>query len=193
MKKYFAVFFIVIFIFSSCAIHRKFPFICFRKECVLGQLGYYKLKALNKRTKANSTIRKKKRSRRRDKEKNKEIVTDVTIDSGRKDSLIYFKGRSPGICTETKLVIFQKTDHWDTLLVYFPDHEKNISENKKKELRDYVEKAGTESIISILIKNCHSKNILSEHEIIWLNERGRKIVKYLNSLSVPKSKINIED
>ena len=110
-----------------------------------------------------------------------------------KEPITYDLGQSKGICRELKLIFSEKSKDTDTISVYFPDRNKNISDEKKRELKEYVEKIGADSITQIFIKNCHSKSILTEHEIIWLEERARKIARYLKTLNLPKSKIKTEE
>jgi hypothetical protein len=193
MRKHIALFLIIAFLFSSCAIHRKFPFICFRKECVLGQLGFYKMKEAGKRMKINANVRRSKRAAKKRKSQSKGENIRIDVAEPKKDSLRYGGGKSAGICKETKLVIFQKTESCDTILIYFPLKERDITEDKKKELKDFVEKAGADVITEVIIKNCHNKNVLTEHELTWLNERARKITKYLKTLHIEKTKIKTEE
>ncbi len=144
--------------------------------------------------KINANARKNKRARKKNRsDPGKGEIIKTEPENSKKDSLTYNGGRSAGICRETKLVIFQRKQNRDTILVYFPRNEGDMSDDKKRELKEYIEKAGADEIIEIIIKNCHDKNVLTEHEILWLNERARKITKYFKKLNVPKAKIRIEE
>ena len=107
-RKYLVIICIILIfsLFSSCAIHRKFPFICFKKECVLSQLHYYDAKESFRRAKINSSVRKKKRDMNRSKErarKDKSYPPDAKlIEKREKDSLDYSKGFA-GLCDESKI------------------------------------------------------------------------------------------
>lgn len=194
---------ITAFFLSSCAIHFKFPFICFRKECILGvfDLSGGRKEAGGKRgfkQKAGMFIskfnkkRKRKNSKKQRERDNKEVLRAEKDTLPEKPEITYAPGSSSGICRELKIIILKKNNTSDTLLVYYPEHTKRLTEEKKKELQNYVEKLGIGEIEEVQISNCHKKDILTEHEIIWFEERERKIYKFLKVIEVPKEKIKKE-
>lgn len=65
MKKIAVIFFVLLMLFESCAIHKEFPFICFNGECVANQLKFKKVKASLKasftKMSLKASMRKKKR------------------------------------------------------------------------------------------------------------------------------------
>ncbi len=187
---------------SSCAIHRKFPFICFRKECVLSQLHYYDAKDSFRRAKINASVRKKKRDMNRSKhraKKDKSFPPDSTlIEKQEKDSLDYSKGFA-GLCDESK-VIFSYTlfndsissTKNDTITIRYLFDKKEPSADEKNEMKLLLEKIGQKYLLEIWIKGCHNRSVLSEYELYWLDTRIQKIKKYLKKLEVPSIKIKID-
>ena len=66
-------------LFSSCAIHDKFPYICLRWGCFAKQVGLPDKKVIMKRMQTNAKVRKKKREakKRKRNKMNETIVTNA--------------------------------------------------------------------------------------------------------------------
>ena len=198
--------FLIFSLFYSCAIHRKFPFICFRKECVLSQLHFYDAKESFRRAKINSSVRKKKREMNRSKErarKDKSYPPDQKlIDKREKDSLDYSKGFA-GLCDESKVIFsyslindsssLTKNYKNDTITIRYLFDKKEPSPDEKNEMKALLEKIGQKYLFEIWIKGCHNRSVLSEYELYWLDTRIYKITKYLKKLEVPSNKIKTDN
>lgn len=193
------IIFLIIVLFSSCAIHSSFPFICFRKECIIAT---FSLSSPRKEAGGNRGIKqsvkilfaksKAKKIKRRSKKQrsNLKIEVDTIFE---KEKILYSPGSSTGICREIQMIIFKKELINDTIVVYFRNNLKKISEEQKQKLKEYIDTVGSNYITKILLKNCHDKNILIEHEIIWLEERALKLAKFLKTLNMPNAIIKIEE
>ncbi|MGZ3901164.1 MAG: hypothetical protein ACXVNM_11550 [Bacteroidia bacterium] len=195
MKKCLLYFLAFVFIIqlTSCAIHRKFPFICFKKECVLGQLGYYSARESFKRAKINGKVRKHKKEIKRNlrlSRKGKKPPYDLEKEKKQSDSLTYARGFS-GVCKELKIV-FVSTNK-DTVIAHYAFDEKDLSEDEKKVIKDLVGKNGAALFNEVIIINCHKRSILSEYEAFWMDERTRRIKKFLKPLGIPPIKVNVEE
>lgn len=174
----------------NCAIHRKFPFICYKKECVLSQLGYYGARESFKRAKINASVRRHKRMVKRNIKAGRKGLKppyDTNKESAKKDSLTYSGGFS-GICKEMKIIFVTEKDSVvqqnDTLVVNYLFEERDLSEVEKKAIKILVEKNTSSHFKQILISNCHGRSVMSEYEIGWTEQRERKIIKYLKSLGI---------
>lgn len=178
---------------TSCAIHRKFPFICFKKECVLGQMGFYAARESFRRAKINATVRKHKREVKRNVRRGrrgKKPPYDLEKEKKQADSLTYIGGFS-GICKELKLVFVSEKN--DTLIAHYGFDDKDLREGEKQLVKELVEKVKAANIKEVVVINCHKRSVLSEHEAAWMDERVRKIRKYLNKLGVSPILVRAEE
>lgn len=179
---------------SSCAIHRKFPFICFKKECVLGQLGYYSARESFKRAKTNASVRKHKRIVKRNVRRGRKGLDppyDLVKEKKQADSLTYLGGFA-GICKEIKMVFIEPLKR-DSVLMTYKFDQKDISPDGKKIIKELVDKIGASSLSQILIINCHKRSVLSEYEMVWMDERVRKIKKYLKTIGIEEIKVFVDE
>jgi len=179
---------------ASCAIHRKFPYICYRKECVLSQLGFYAAKESFRRAKINASVRQHKRMVRkniRNGRKGLKPPYDTEKENRQRDSLTY-SGGFAGLCKETKVIFTRLNSSKDTVIINYLFEEKDPSADEKMAMKNCIDKTGVQEIEEILIKSCHNRSVMSEYEILWLDERARRISKYLKTLEIPKEKIKQE-
>lgn len=196
--------FILIFsLIASCAIHRKFPFICFKKECVLGQLGIYGAMEAVKRGKINSNVRKKKRQMKRSRNraaKDKTYPPDPVLQEEKnRDSLAYVKGFA-GLCKDIKIVFIHEMKREcsdcnndvrrDSVIVLYKFDERELSEESKQAITKIISNTQIDHINEITIKNCHNKSVMSETELFYMNERIRRIKKHLKKLGIPEKEIS---
>ncbi len=190
-KKVFPIF-IALLLFSSCAIHKKFPFICFRWECVVAQLKFPELKASIRLNKAIANSKRKKRNRGKTdnskiKEINKPNINQVEKQSDpnantRKDSVFTFSAPPPPVKTETS----------DTLIIYnYNLNEDNISEPDKNELKKYIVRVGNK-ISQIKIKGFSDAEEDSHHKGME-KQRVKKIYKLLRRLGISPEKLFISE
>lgn len=195
---------IITFSLSSCVIHYKFPFICFRKECLMDVFSFSGSKkdsggkrGLKQKVSifmAKYNAKKRRRNGKKQREfARKEDLKEAKDTIPEKEPVTYSLGKSKGICNDIKVIVLKKTTKADTVLVYFPEYTRRLVDDEKLKLKNYIEALSPDSIVEIRMKNCHSKNILTYHEIIWLEERERKISQFLRSLNISKSKIITEE
>jgi hypothetical protein len=203
-KKYLLIV-MVLFLISGCAIHRKFPFICFKKECVLGQMGFYAAKDSFRRAKINAKVRKHKRMIKRNIKagrKGKQPPYDIEKENRQRDSLAYTGGFA-GVCKEMKVIFVEMpraiqsetAPVWrkDTVIVKYMFDEKDLSTDEKKAVSELIAKYGATSFGEVLIVNCHSRSVLSEFELLMLSERERNIIRYLKKSGIPPKRISTGD
>jgi hypothetical protein len=198
---------IVVLIFSvfSCAIHRKFPFICFKKECVLGQMGFYAARDGFRRAKINTKVRKHKRMIKKNIKagrKGKKPPYDTNLEKKQSDSLAYTGGFA-GVCKNVNIIFEEMPKaiqsetppvwHKDTVVAHYTFEDRDLSEKDKKIIKELVEKRGPGYFGEIRIINCHRKSVLSDFEILMLTEREKRIIKYLKKLGISENRVVIED
>lgn len=190
MKKFFILFLLVAF--TSCAIHPRFPFICFNKGCVLKQTGFYAARDGIKRAKINASVRRHKRMVKRNIKAGRKGIKppyDLDKENRKRDSLTYSGGFS-GLCKESR-VIFESHKN-DTVVINYFFEEKEPSDDEKLAMKKIIDTQGLQNIERIHIKSCHSRTVMSEYEKAWLDERARSVQKYLKSMGVQNEKVNIE-
>jgi len=176
------------FIFSSCAIHKKFPFICFRKDCVKVQFGIYKLKAWKKNRQGKANMRRNKANSKAGLNKKKK---GVAIDNGYNpnDTLGYAGGSTAATCNEVKVVFFNRSTN-DTIIVGFQSNE--IAELDQVQLNGYLYKNNTSDIIKVKLCDCASNNHETEYSKGSYLQHAAKVSTHLKSKGVPKRKIEFE-
>lgn len=161
---------------------------------MLSQLGFYTARESFKRAKINASVRKHKRMVKRNIKNGRKGLKppyDTAKENRKKDSLTYSGGFS-GICKEMSLV-FETLLKKDTIVAHYRFDAKDLSEDEKKIIDGLVKKTGPESFTKIIIINCHKKSVLSEYELVWTEERSRKIKKYLKSIGVPTDIVRMDD
>ena len=91
MKKIVILFFVLLMLFGSCAIHKEFPFICINPKCVANQFKYnfnkikVSLKASSSKMNLKASMRKKKRyadNRKKKSIENNAENSDELVNSG---------------------------------------------------------------------------------------------------------------
>ncbi|MBA3663176.1 MAG: hypothetical protein H0W61_03080 [Bacteroidetes bacterium] len=160
---------------------------------MLGQLGFYAAKTTMKRAKINASVRKHKREVNRNvrrARKGHQPPYDLIKEKKDVDSLTYLGGFS-GICKELKLVFTSLKQ--DTVIANYRFEEKDLSVDEKQVIKELVEKAGPDQFTNVIIYNCHRRSVLSETEASWMDERVRKIRKYLKTLGIKENKVVVEE
>ena len=144
---------VLIVCFSSCAIHKKFPFICFRFECIKAQLKFPGLKANIKRNRAEAAAKKRKRNGASNKESARiKDITKPTVDRTG-DENPPADTRKDSVFTLSAPVIVPKAENQDTLIIYnFDLYEDIICYEQKTELKKYILRVGSQKISQIKIK-----------------------------------------
>ena len=178
-------------LFSSCAIHKKFPFICFRWECVVAQLKFPELKASIRLNKAIASSKRKKRNRAKSVSSGIKEVNKPNINQTEKQSDPNANTRKDSVFTFSAPVMVTKTETQDTLIVFeYKLNEENISDENKNELKNYIVKVGAGKISQIKINGFSDAEEDSHHKGMGTT-RAKKIYKLFAKLGIPSSKITI--
>lgn len=158
---------------NSCAIHKKFPFICFASGCVKEQFKVREIKAGIKRMKGEASVRKRRRN------KNKPDINHIEASAETKKT------------TDTVLVenpMKFSLENQDTLItIQFSPKDDLISTEDQLFLKHYIAKSNTNKIIEIFIQEFYDEN-----QTVKAN-RANTIKLYLISLGVPKEKLTVKN
>lgn len=158
---------------NSCAIHKKFPFICFASGCVKEQFKVREIKAGIKRMRGEASLRKRKRNKGKSdlnhveaSAETKTIADTVNVEQSMKFSLV----------------------KQDTLItIQFSSKDEIISAEDQLFLKHYMAKTNTSKIIEIFIQEFYDEN-----QTVKTN-RVNAIKLYLISLGVPKEKLTVKN
>ena len=158
---------------NSCAIHKKFPFICFASGCVKEQFKVREIKAGIKRMKGEASLRKRKRNKSKSdinhveaNAETKTIADTVNVEQSMKFSFV----------------------KQDTLItIHFSANDELISTEDQLFLKNYFAKTNTSKIIEIFIQEFYDEN----QKVKTL--RANHIKLYLINLGVPKEKLTIKN
>lgn len=183
--------FTCVFLFCCCAIHKKSPFICFRRGCVKEALGINQLKAFKKNIRGKAQIRRN-RANAKLNLKNKKRKTKHTSYS---DS-ISIGNISAQSCELIKMVFFKlrkiNQPPTDTFLVHFRQPEDEIDELSEIQIRGYLLKIDLNQLSKI--KLCYCTNSEKKNELsrgLYL-QRSKKITRLLKDKGISKQKIELE-
>ena len=198
---------IIVLLIASCAIHDKFPFICFRWSCIAAEfkLPSVNASAMKKQRKSRASARKKKRQRARNKrarEKGNVVSKPNYSESNtqenkneeppaKKDSLKY----SFTTVSEDKYIVikFFKTDppKVDSILIKYPDDGDEISAYDKQTLKNYVDSNKVEKIAFINLREHVGTKEEDKHKNKHITPIKRNILDYFIQLGVPREKIRV--
>lgn len=194
-----------LFLFQSCAIHAKFPFICFYPACVKGQLGIDRLPGLKKQFKAGLNKRKRKataRNNRNDKLRDSNRKTryssprsdantsekDTVI--AKKDSVYSFRGESKGHII--RLVFKRAGKTSDSLSYFYTEDLNDISADDKNNLSNYLKISVPPAIEKIIIKDLLAPSEKGRHEKSILKYRAKNLIAFLRRQGIEETTILIE-
>jgi hypothetical protein len=179
-----------VFLLSSCAIHKQFPFICFRPGCIKAAFKIEGLKAWKKSRRGKAQIRK-----NRSNSKNTRKVKSYNINSENNDTT-GFGNMSTASCDIIKMVFFRsvKTNHdqTDTFLVHFRQPENEIDELSEVQIRGYLMKNNKAHILKIKLCYCSKEEKQNEFGKGLFLQRTGKIKKFLKEKNILKRKIESE-
>jgi hypothetical protein len=198
MERSFTTFicFLLVFCFTSCAIHDKFPFICFLPECVKRQ---YSLKGFKKRLSANIAMNRNKRERRRiavqrKKEKHNVLSNKNPISvkkSSDADTVEY--GRTI-VYTKYQMVFSSAPpERKDTLLVVHSSAEKHIMEDGRNQIYELVRSRRAENIRSVVFKQVRPDQADKSEDPSVVKPRIEKVKKFVAHQGVDRGKISCTD
>jgi hypothetical protein len=187
---------------QSCAIHAKFPYICFVPECVKGQLGIDRLPGLKKKMKAKAQVKRRKAMAKRSKKKNdpladrpgysdpREEEISSTNKQPKPDSVYAFRGEAK---KQLIYLIFSRSETKKDSLSYFYLEEKNdISEDDKNNLSNYIKITGYQNISGVLITGIVPKNEHGRHARSIAKYRSKRLIKLLREAGINAEIIQIE-
>jgi hypothetical protein len=187
-----ALFVLSVFLcFTSCVIHKKFPFICFLPECVKQE---YHLKGLKKRLQANVRMERNKRERRRmAARRGREASRDHKITGSNRSADTNEYGRT--VIYTKYLVVFRSNtyERKDTLLIVHSSSEKHIMEAGRNQIYELVRSLSADSIRSIAFRQVRLDQADQTDDPGVARTRERKIRKYLVHQGVNRRKISFTD
>lgn len=196
------VFVWIVLLFSSCAIHDKFPYICLRWGCFAKQVGLPDKKVVMKRMQTNAKVRKKKREakKRKRNKMNETIVTNTKPNSdspgqeneptetNKTDSTKY----SVKINGDSNYLILVFNEAHppgeDSLLIKYPD--KDFSEYEKTQIKNYVEGLDFGRGDSFIIKEFKE---YSQPELKGSTKAKERLIEFLKSLGINPKQIRFKD
>jgi len=187
---------LALILFTSCAIHKEFPFICFNRGCVKDQWNIPKLrhnvKIFRKQTVAK--IYKKK-----NKNNHLESRTEINIAKVYKDSLRVPK--STKAKTPDSIIVHEPINKKNTidtlanlskknnLTINYPFNDANISEEDRKKVEKYFEYIDVKNISKIIVRGYTDNLGSSSYNKNLSDQRAKKIYEYLIKLGIPSSKL----
>ncbi len=201
MVKRLFIYFLAVLFFVSCAIHAKFPFICFRWSCIAAELKLpsFNTSGMKKQRKANASLRKKKRQRRKNKRLAKKGISikenNTTADSGempqRLDSLKY---RFTVLKEERYIIIsFEKKDpvKTDSLFVRYNSDEDDVLDYDKQFIKMYLDSNKVETITLIKVREHFGDKEEDQRQNKHTSVTKEHIASFLMKLGVPREKIRL--
>lgn len=200
MVKKALILFISLLLFVSCAVHDKFPFICFRWSCIAAEFKLPSFKAtgsLKKQRKAKASLRKKKRQRAKNKRLREKgiAVPDIntTADAGetaeKADSLKYkFKALQ-----EDKYIIisFNRKDlvKTDSLFVRYNADGDDMLEYDKQVIKNYLDSTTVEKIILINVREHVGDKKEDDKHNKHASTVKEHVAQYFVQIGIPRDKI----
>lgn len=189
-------------LFSSCAIHDKFPYICLRWGCFAKQVGLPDKKVVMKRMQTNAKVRKKKREakKRKRNKMNETIVTNAKpnndshseeseqSETAKSDSTKY--SVTPNGDSNYLILVFNEAHPpgEDSLLMKYP--EDDFSEYEKEEIKKYVESIDFGKGDTFIIKEFKE---YSQPELRGSTKAKVKLLDFLKSLGINPKQIRFKD
>lgn len=195
--KYILHILIVSYFLSSCAIHKKFPFICFKSGCIKVQWGFYEMKAWKKNMDGKANARKKRANGKSNQKKrsNKSSLSNSNNDPN--DTLSYFIG-DVGKCNSIRMIINSFSDEHshisskiDTLIVSYNKTESEVNESGIVQIDNYFRKTSLVNITYIIIEDCDPNSKKNEISHSLLLQRAAKLKDLLIEKGIPKKKVKI--
>ncbi len=180
--------------FSSCAFHKKFPFICFRSGCVKVAFGVYKIKAWKKNRQGKANVRRSKANSKASlKKKKQNKTTDSNYNPN--DTLTYSSKGIKSNCNQLSIIFFKKNgfkkEKRDTLTINFDKDTKEITDLDKVQINIYLNKNTKTDIIKIKLSDCDQKNKSDYSRSLYLDRSG-KTSDYFKSKGIMRRKIELE-
>lgn len=190
LKKTFIIILTLVF-FSSCAIHKKFPFICFRFECVKAQLKFPNIRAAIKRNKGIAQAKRRKKYGASQESSRIKEITKPTVNRSDDESTPH-DTRKDSVFTFTPPAIKpREKEDQDTLIIFnYYLYEDVISEENKSDLKNYITRIGASKISQIKIKG-YADAAENRHHTGMDLLRAKKLYKLLGKYGVPSSKMII--
>lgn len=186
---------IICLLLSSCAIHKDFPFICFRWGCFAKQVGLPSGKAIKKQVQINAKVRKKKREAKKRKKNKPEpyIISDKkgSTEEAEKSKVIkkdtsvlsYF---AKGNANYLILVFLEAHPPGeDSLLINYPEN-REFSEYEKSAIKNFVDSVSVGSGDAFIIKE-YSEYL--QPELKGRTKAKEKLFRLLNDFGIAPKRI----
>lgn len=187
-------------IVQSCAIHKKFPFICFRWGCFANQVGLPDGKVLLKQAKVNAKVRKKKREakrRKRDKVNGIEVVKgkNATYEASREEAsekkdTVKTTYLSSGDLNFVILVL-QKAHPpgKDSMYVNTMDSD-TLTQSAKGSIKNFLNANDVDNHDIIVVKE---KIEYSNNELRGNSKQKEKVILFLEQLGIKRKQIRFKE
>jgi hypothetical protein len=184
----------------SCAIHDKFPFICFRWSCIAAELKlpHFDTTGMKKQMKARSSLRKKKRQRAKNKrlrEKGIAVPDNNPIVSGetpvKKDSLKY---RFAALSEDRYIIIsFDKKEpiKTDSIFVRYNNDEDDVLDYDKQIIRSYLDSNKVDNITLIKVREHFGDKKEDEQQNKHTSITKEHIAMFLMKFGIPRERIKL--
>jgi hypothetical protein len=187
--KYFQII-VVLLLFSSCAIHAGFPFICFRAECIknmwtLGKVNKPDTKAFKKRmmVKTKMLKRKIKNNKTLKAIKFPELPFDTT-QTGVGNSVVY-----------TRFILLfrikKQTGFCDTMIVSYSSQFKDILMDDKDRLAYLLQTLNPGRLEMVIVREIINKRTEINEPLYLVNRRNRTICRFLRHEGISRTKVKL--
>lgn len=185
----------------SCAVHDKFPFICFRWSCIAAEfkLPKFDTNGMKAARKARVSMRKKKRQRaknRRLSKKGKPIKnynenSEAEETVIKKDSLKY---RFSALQEDRYIIIsFNKKEpvKTDSIFVRYNSDGDDVLEYDKQFIKNYLDSNKVETISMIHVREHFGDKKENEMQNRHTSVTKEHVIMFLQKLGVPREKIKV--
>lgn len=183
----------------SCAIHDKFPFICFRWSCIASELKlpHFDTTGMKKQMKARSSLRKKKRQRAKNKrlrEKgiavpdNNSVAEEIPV---KKDSLKY---RFAALSEDKYIIIsFDKKApvKTDSIFVRYNYDEDDVLDYDKQIIKSYLDSNKADNITLIKVREHFGDRKEDQLENKHTSITKEHVAIFFMKLGIPREKIKL--
>lgn len=178
------LFLILLILFTSCAIHKSFPFICFKGSCIGKQWHFRDIKTAGKNIKVNANQRKKKREAKKRKRRGLEEKIESSEANGSLKEI-----EKPDIVKQDSITSFKiNFKGSDTLIVInYGAREDSITEEYQLVLEKYFKAHDTRKITEITLQEYTDSDNLS-----GLTQRMKILMRYLSEINISKSLILVK-
>jgi hypothetical protein len=201
------ILFLSLLLLASCAIHDKFPFICFRWSCIASELKLPSVNtsAMKKQRKAKASLRKKKRQRAKNKRLREKGITNSSdyvetqeVEQKQEESKptkdsVHYSFKTP---SDDKFIIIKffriNPTSTDSVSIRYPDKGSDISYYDKQILKSYLDSSNTKEISIVHVREHIGSTKNNQHQNKQVTPLKRRIGDYFIELGIPSEKIELK-